>query len=70
MSDIFNRLSNKSRTEWLEQRIKGIGGSDVSSIIGMNPYKSNVDLYREKLGLVNVKDISNLREGSKVWHRL
>lgn len=61
MSDIFNRLSNKSRTEWLEQRIKGIGGSDVSSIIGMNPYKSNVDLYREKLGLVNVKDISNLR---------
>jgi len=61
MSDVFNRLKYKSRTEWLEQRIKGVGGSDVSSVVGLNPYKTNIDLYKEKVGLVESKDISDLR---------
>ena len=28
---------------------KGIGGSDASSVVGLNPYKSSVSVYLEKL---------------------
>ncbi|EGO6519698.1 YqaJ viral recombinase family protein, partial [Enterococcus faecalis] len=29
-----------SYQEWLEDRRKGIGGSDVATILGLNQYKS------------------------------
>jgi hypothetical protein len=32
--------------EWIRERKKGIGGSDAASILGMNPYKTNVDLWK------------------------
>ena len=48
-----------SREEWLEHRKKYIGGSDASSVIGMNPWKSNVDLWLEKTGQVIPEDISS-----------
>ena len=32
-----------SREEWLEHRKKFIGGSDASSVVGLNPWKSNVE---------------------------
>ena len=50
-------LSN--REEWLKNRTKGLGGSDASSVIGMNPWKSNVQLWEEKTGLVIPEDISS-----------
>lgn len=37
-----------SRTEWLMHRKKGIGGSDVGAIMGVNPYKSILDVYVDK----------------------
>ena len=49
----------KSREEWLENRRKGLGGSDCSAVIGFNPYKSNVDLWREKTGRTEQEDISD-----------
>lgn len=36
--------------EWLLNRKRGIGGSDVSSILGISRYKSAYDLYTEKKG--------------------
>lgn len=48
-----------SREEWLENRRKGLGGSDCSAVIGMNPYKSNVDLWRLKTGRTEREDISD-----------
>lgn len=38
------------RTEWLKQRRKGIGGSDVLAVLGQNKYKSRYQLYLEKTG--------------------
>lgn len=52
-------IKYKSRKEWLEARKKYIGGSDVSCILGLNPYKTNRDLYREKKGLVMPEDLSD-----------
>lgn len=47
-----------SREEWLENRKQYIGGSDASSIIGLNPWKSNVELWLEKTGQAIAPDIS------------
>ena len=46
-----------SREEWLQNRGR-IGGSDASCIVGMNPYKSNVDLWQIKTGQLIPEDIS------------
>ena len=49
----------KDREEWLHHRSKYIGGSDAACIIGLNPWKSNVELWKEKKGLVVPEDISS-----------
>lgn len=36
------------KEEWLKHRQSGIGGSDASCIAGLNPWKSSIELYREK----------------------
>lgn len=43
--------------EWLRNR-SGIGGSDASSVLGLNPYKSNTELWEEKTGRRVPEDIS------------
>lgn len=48
-----------SREEWLEHRKKYLGGSDASAIIGLNPWKSNVDLWLEKTEQIICEDISD-----------
>lgn len=52
-------LTLNSREEWLEHRKGKIGGSDASAVIGMNPYKSNVELWLEKTGQLQPEDISD-----------
>ena len=49
----------KNRKEWLGKRSKYIGGSDCACILGLNPYKSNVDLYLEKIGEKQPQNISD-----------
>ena len=48
----------KNHEAWLKHRIKYIGGSDVACILGLNSWKSNLELYREKIGLVEAPDLS------------
>ena len=48
MGHIVIRIDNEK--DWHNARHKGIGGSDVASILGLNPYKTNVELWREKTG--------------------
>ena len=47
----------ESREEWLKSRTR-IGGSDASAIVGLNPYKTNVELWMEKTGQTIPEDIS------------
>lgn len=57
----------KDREEWLQNRQR-IGGSDASSVIGMNPYKSNTELWEIKTGRAEQEDISDkpyVQYGSK-----
>lgn len=48
----------KDRDEWLKNR-KKIGGSDASSIVGMNPYRNNVELWEIKTNRTEAEDISD-----------
>lgn len=44
--------------KWLETRNAGIGGSDASVIMGLNPYKSPYQLWLEKTGQAEAPDLS------------
>lgn len=44
-----------SRTDWLAQRGQGIGGSDVSAILGMNRWSSPLQVWLEKTGRAEEK---------------
>ena len=48
-----------NREEWLKNRMNGIGGSEISAVIGRNPYMTNVDLWMIKTGMVVQEDISD-----------
>lgn len=57
MKEQFTRVMASNRNEWLENRKKGIGGSDCSVILGMNRFKTNVCLWEEKTGIREPKKI-------------
>ena len=55
---MIEMLVLKSHEEWLKNRFR-IGGSDASAVIGMNPWKTNVELWEEKTGIRKPADISD-----------
>lgn len=57
LSTDITRIQFDSMEEWLVNR-KGIGGSDASAILGLNPYKTNQELWMEKKGQMSPVDIS------------
>lgn len=48
----------KDQDEWLANRSR-IGGSDASAIVGMNPYRTNIELWQIKTGQLVPEDISD-----------
>lgn len=48
-----------SREEWLKARGMRIGGSDAACLLGLNPWKSNVQLWNEKMHPESVENIDN-----------
>ena len=48
-------LGYDNEDDWHELRAKRIGGSDIGAIIGVNPYKSIVDVYVDKTEGSNFK---------------
>lgn len=48
--NILVKTAGMSRDEWLKYRTMGIGGADVSVIAGINPFRSIIELWREKTG--------------------
>lgn len=60
MKQILDK-TNMTEEDWQEYRQsqKGIGGSDVATILGLNPYKSAFTLWLEKTGQVETKKLEN-----------
>lgn len=44
------KTTELSRQDWLEVRKSGIGGSDAAAAVGLNPFKSQTELWLEKTG--------------------
>lgn len=52
------------REEWLKVRRNGIGGSDAATVVGLNPYKSAIELWADKTGRLEEKpDTEAMRIG-------
>lgn len=58
MNTIIN-TKNLTKEEWLKYRTQGIGGSDVSVIAGINPFKSAYTLWLEKTGQIELEETEN-----------
>lgn len=52
------RITTTDRADWLKTRRRGIGGSDAGAILGLNPYKSPIEVYYEKRGEIEARDLS------------
>jgi len=44
------KTNDLSRDDWLKVRKNGIGSSDAAAAVGLNPYKSQLELWMEKTG--------------------
>lgn len=53
------RTPDGDREAWLDQRRKGVGGSDVAAIMGLSPYRGAYEVWAEKSGLIEAPDISD-----------
>ncbi len=52
-------IKDFTREEWLAERNRGIGGSDIATILGLNKWKSPLQLFLEKTGKVVAEDLSD-----------
>ena len=57
-----HRFRQRTKTDresaWRKFRALGVGGSDMSTILGLNPYSTPYDLWLEKTGRQQPEDIS------------
>lgn len=61
---VFADTKNMSREKWLELRRDGVGGSDASAIMGLNPYSSPLKVYLDKIGkLEEQPDSEAMKQG-------
>ena len=52
------------KDEWLSIRQKGIGGSDIAAIAGLNPFKSAIEVFLDKTGRAEpIKENSKMKWG-------
>ena len=65
------RRDFNTREEWLANRAQGLGGSEIASVIGQNPWCNNVELWEYKTGRKTRPDISDdeaVRYGIRAEH--
>lgn len=53
--NVLAKTKGISYDDWLSERMKGIGGSDASIILGLNKWKSPFQLWMEKTGQVEAE---------------
>lgn len=52
------------KKEWLKYRKQGIGGSDAGAVCGLNPYRTAMQVYQDKVS-EEIEEIDNeaMRQG-------
>ena len=56
---IFELIRCADNEGWLDQRKKGVGGSDVAAIMGLSPWRTPADVWFEKTGRAEPQDLSD-----------
>lgn len=55
----YNIINYNDRSEWLERRREGIGGSDAATVLGLNNYATPYTLWLDKTGRTLPDDLSD-----------
>ena len=67
LTNILIETEGLSHEQWLEYRRMGIGGSDVSALLGISKWKSELELWLEKTG--QSEDVFEENEAMK-WGKI
>lgn len=51
-------MTAQSRIDWLKQRQSGIGGSEIAAIVGLNQYKTPMQIWESKVNPVQDEETS------------
>ena len=65
-ANIIENTKDMPKDEWLMKRKCGIGGSDASSILGLNPYRSSMAVYIDKIDEIRYAHVANGLKGKPV----
>lgn len=68
LTNILADTTNMPREEWLAIRRRGICGSDIAAILGVNPWLSSIELWLDKTGkrIINKEMSESLFWGSRL----
>ena len=58
-ANVLVETDKLSKEEWLKWRKSGIGGSDVSCLLGINKWKSEIELWLDKTNQTNESPVEN-----------
>lgn len=57
-----------TREEWLSYRSEGLGASEVGTVLGLDDYKSSLELYYQKIGATPSFDIDTMAKFMGIQH--
>ena len=58
-ANILIETENLTKEEWLRVRKRGLGGSDISVLLGINPWRSELELWMDKTNMTNEPVVEN-----------
>lgn len=58
--EIIQINKDKSYDEWIQFRTRGLGASEIGTLMGVNSWKSPAELYYQKIGLIPQKVEQNI----------
>jgi len=58
--EIIQINKDKSYDEWIQFRTRGLGASEIGTLMGVNSWKSPAELYYQKIGLIPQKVEPNI----------
>lgn len=58
------KTETTAKSAWLAERLTYLGATDISAIVGINPYSTPHDVWLQKKGLLTVKETIPMRAGT------
>jgi putative phage-type endonuclease len=60
-------VTDAERAAWLARRARGIGGSDIGAICGLDPFRTPFDVWREKRAALDGEPIEDAAGEAAEW---